>query len=122
MQRRFDQKLCPKFETAMEILSRPWNGLLIASLTAGPHRFGELSERLAPIGDRILSQRLKELEARGLVERRVLPGPPVRVEYTLTQAGRGFSGVQEAIRDWGETIDAALPKKKARRAKKAASR
>jgi DNA-binding HxlR family transcriptional regulator len=109
--------LCPKFQVAMEILSRAWNGLLIAALTERPHRFGELSERLSPIGDRILSQRLKDLERRGLVERRVLPGPPVRVEYTLSELGRGFSAVEDAIRAWGEKIGSAAkaaPKKRAR--------
>jgi len=115
--------LCPKFEAAMKILSRPWNGLLISALTERPHRFGELSEQLSPIGDRILSQRLKELEKLALIERRVIPGPPVRVEYTLTQAGRGFTAVENAIRTWGEMIGMpTISGHKKPRAKKASSR
>lgn len=109
MQRHLQQqKLCPKFEAAMKLLARPWNGLLISALNEGPHRFGELSEALAPIGDRILSQRLKELERLQLIERRVLPGPPVRVEYTITESGRGFSAVEDAIRAWGNKVGAAI--------------
>ncbi len=86
-----DEQLCPKFQVAMKILAaleRP----VISALTERPPRFGELSERLAPIGDRILSQRLKDLEQLGLVERRVLPGPPVRVEYTLSDIGPRLLG------------------------------
>jgi DNA-binding HxlR family transcriptional regulator len=122
------RQLCPRFEAAMKLLSRPWNGLLISALTEGPHRFGELSERLAPIGDRILSQRLKELERLHLIERRVLPGPPVRVEYSLSESGRGFSAVEDAIRAWGEKVGAAMlaadqkPKVKPARAKRALAR
>ena len=121
MKKRGEQ-LCPKFQIAMEILSRPWSGLLIAVLNEGPHRFGALSERLTPIGDRILSQRLKELTERGLVERHVLPGPPVHVEYALTVQGRGFSAVEEAIRAWGETLAAVATKRKLKGASRAASR
>jgi DNA-binding HxlR family transcriptional regulator len=70
----------------------------------GSLRFGELRERLDIMGDRMLSARLKELEARGLVERRVASGPPVRVSYALTELGRGFGEVQRAIGHWGEQL------------------
>ena len=86
----------------MEILARPWNGLIIATLAENSTlRFSELRERLTAMGDRMLSSRLKELEARGLVIRRVLPGPPVRVDYALTDVGRGFHEVERAISAWG---------------------
>ena len=97
--------LCPKFERAMAVLSKPWNGLLMATLERGPARFTALGLALEALGDRMLALRLKELEANGLVERRVDPGPPVRVEYALTASGHGFSAVAAAIQKWGEQFE-----------------
>lgn len=91
----------------MDVLAKPWNGLVIATLEEGPLRFSEIGDRLRAIGDRMLSLRLKELEAIGLVSRRVIPGPPLRVEYELTGAGRGFRKVAEAIGAWGATLKGA---------------
>jgi len=59
------------------------------------------------MGDRMLSARLKELEARGLVAREVAAGPPVRVSYALTELGRGFGEVYRAMGRWGERLAAA---------------
>ncbi|WP_437621347.1 winged helix-turn-helix transcriptional regulator [Sorangium sp. So ce1151] len=98
------QHLCETFQAAMDVLAKPWNGLIIATLEAGALRFGEIGVRLDRISDRMLSSRLKELEALGLVVRRVLPGPPVRVEYELTDTGRGFGEVAQAISRWGEML------------------
>jgi DNA-binding HxlR family transcriptional regulator len=105
--KRFCEHLCPNFQAAMDVLAKPWNGVIIASLASGPRRFGELLEQLEAIGDRMLSARLKELADRGLVERRVLPGPPVRVEYELTDVGQGFRQVADAIGTWGEKLSTA---------------
>jgi DNA-binding HxlR family transcriptional regulator len=88
----------------MEVLAKPWTGLIIMTLEGGPLRFRELGDRVGSIGDRMLALRLKELEARHLVERRVMPGPPVRVEYALTVVGRGFREVAEAVQRWGASI------------------
>ena len=77
----------------MDLLAKPWNGLVIATLEKGPLRFSEIGDRLRAIGDRMLSLRLKELESIGLVSRKVISGPPLRVEYELTEAGRGFRTV-----------------------------
>lgn len=88
----------------MELLAKPWNGLIIAALESGPARFSDLQERLGTIADRILSERLKELQAAGLLVRHVFPGPPVRVEYELTSAGHGFRQVYDAIGRWGEMM------------------
>jgi DNA-binding HxlR family transcriptional regulator len=99
-----DHALCPTYVAAMDVLAKPWNGLIIAVLEAGSLRFSELSARLPTIGDRMLAARLKELASRGLVARHVEPGPPVRVGYALTDVGRGFRDVADAIRTWGQTI------------------
>jgi DNA-binding HxlR family transcriptional regulator len=85
----------------MEVLAKPWNGLVMATLDSGAMRFSELRTYLSEMGDRMLSARLKELEARGLVERRVSPGPPIRVDYALTEVGRGFGAVVQALGAWG---------------------
>ncbi|AUX26466.1 hypothetical protein SOCEGT47_070350 [Sorangium cellulosum] len=108
--KRSCQHLCDKFQAAMDVLARPWNGLIIATLEEGALRFGELRERLDAISDRMLSSRLKDLEALGLVVRRVLPGPPVRVEYELTDVGRGFREVAKAITRWGEMLADGAPR------------
>lgn len=113
-----DPKLCRTYLTALEVLSKPWNGMLIAVLDDKPQRFSELADRVPDIGDRMLSTRLKELERRGLVRRIVDHGPPVRVSYELTAAGRGFSEVAAAISRWGAMLIAAESPKKPRPPKK----
>lgn len=102
LHKRASKNLCPKFQAAMDVLSRPWNGLVISCLEEAPLRFNELSERMESIGDRMLALRLKELVQLGLVTREVSDGPPVRVVYALTEIGHGFSKVQAAIAEWGE--------------------
>ncbi|MGA9520412.1 MAG: helix-turn-helix domain-containing protein [Myxococcaceae bacterium] len=93
--------LCPSIQVVLDLLGRPWTGLVLAALQTGPLRFSELSARLTDIGDKILSARLKDLEARGLVVREVDPGPPIRVTYALTSMGEGFRNVIEAVEVWG---------------------
>ncbi len=96
-------QLCPYFKAAMDVLGRRWNGLIIASLAErGSLRFSELREHLPAVGDRMLAARLRELEAQGLLVRSVTPGPPVRVAYALTAAGKEFGTVARAISVWGQ--------------------
>jgi DNA-binding HxlR family transcriptional regulator len=99
-----DPRLCATYLTALEVLAKPWNGMLIAVLEDGPLRFSEVAARVPTIADRMLAARLKELEARGLVVRCVEHGPPVRVSYALTETGRGFREVADAIRRWGKLM------------------
>jgi DNA-binding HxlR family transcriptional regulator len=106
---------CRAFKLAVEILARPWNALILNVLQRGPLRFSELSAAAQGPGDKILSARLKDLEAKGLVTRRVEPGPPVRVSYTLTDQGRQFQGVAEAIEKWGRTLAAGARPSRERR-------
>jgi DNA-binding HxlR family transcriptional regulator len=95
---------CRSFQVAIDVLSRPWTGLLLGLLHDGPLRFSELEERSCGVGAKTLSARLKALEARGIIARRVEAGPPVRVHYTLTAKGRAFSEVAEAIERWGRQL------------------
>lgn len=71
-------------------------------LLRGPRRFNELLAAIPGISDRLLTERLRELEAEDVVERRVLPGPPVRVEYELTVKGQELEGVIRALSTWAE--------------------
>ena len=103
MSKRVDSQ-CRSFQTAIEVLGRPWNALILNVLQEGPLRFSELSERAKGPGDKVLSARLKELEARRLLERHVEPGPPVRVCYELTRSGRTFRELAEAIERWGREL------------------
>src|SRR5215510_13169392 len=79
---------CSVFQRGSELLGRRWTGVIIYMLLQKPHRFNELLAAVHGISDRLLTERLRELEDNGLVERRVIPDSPVRVEYLLTEAGR----------------------------------
>lgn len=91
---------CPYFARAVDILGRRWMGLVVGALLAGPRRFNEMLAAIPGISDPLLTQRLRELETEGLVERRVLPTSPVRVEYTLTEAGDDLEQVVLTIAQW----------------------
>ena len=95
---------CRTFQSAIDLLARPWTGLILGMLQGGPLRFSELEERCKGVGAKTLSARLKELEARKCVVRRVETGPPVRVSYALTPRGQAFEGVAAAIERWGRTL------------------
>ena len=93
---------CPKYERAVHILGRRWTPLIIRALLGGSRRFNEIAAYASPISDRLLSRRLKELEAEGIVERRIQPDTPVRIEYVLTPEGAGLQEVVEAIQRWAD--------------------
>jgi DNA-binding HxlR family transcriptional regulator len=107
---------CRAFQMAIELLGRPWTALILNVLQSGSLRFSEISERAKGPGDKVLSARLKDLEARGLIVRSVEPGPPVRVGYELTDRGRAFGHVAEAIERWGREL-VSTPKPRLRRAR-----
>jgi DNA-binding HxlR family transcriptional regulator len=102
--RRSVDSHCRAFQVALEVLSRPWTALILNVLQAGPSRFSEIAKEARGLGDKVLSARLKELEARGLLVRAVEPGPPVRVTYELTEKGRAFHQVAAAIERWGQAL------------------
>ena len=100
---------CRAFQAAIDVLARPWSGLILGLLNERGLRFSELEERAHGVGAKTLSARLKDLETRGLVERSVDTGPPIRVRYTLTRQGRAFEQVAEAIQRWGRELVAGEP-------------
>ena len=109
---------CQAFQKAIEVLGRPWNALILNVLQAGPLRFSELAVAAQGPGDKVLSARLKELEACGLLTRQVEPGPPVRVSYALTDEGQGFNEVARAIERWGRSLCPAEKSRPAARAQR----
>jgi DNA-binding HxlR family transcriptional regulator len=92
--------VCPYFHEAVELLGKRWSGAIVHALLGGPRRFSELTHTVPQISDRLLSIRLKELEACGIVAREVYEDAPVRVEYALTPKGRALEPAVTAIRSW----------------------
>jgi DNA-binding HxlR family transcriptional regulator len=97
---RYSEQLCPRYQHAMEILGKRWTGVILKVLMERPLRFNEMAEQLEVVSDRMLSERLKELEAEGVIERRVYPEMPVRVEYRLSEKGKALAPVIDAIEHW----------------------
>jgi DNA-binding HxlR family transcriptional regulator len=93
---------CPVFHHAVEIIGRRWTGVIIRSMLAGKTRFSEILDTVPGLSDRLLSERLKELEHEGIVVRTVVPQTPVRVDYHLTQKGLDLSVVVRAVAGWAE--------------------
>lgn len=94
--------LCPRFHTAIELIGSRWTGALVRLLMGGRARFAELRDAIPDISDRMLSDRLRALEAEGIITRHVLPDPPIKVEYQLTEKGRELQISLEAIGNWAE--------------------
>ncbi|MDN4592640.1 winged helix-turn-helix transcriptional regulator [Polycladomyces subterraneus] len=97
-----DRCICPKYEAAMEILAKKWTGLIIRVLLDAPRRFRDIREQIPQMSERMLAERLKELEAHGILERKVYPETPVRIEYSLTPKGEGLSPVIQSIEKWAD--------------------
>jgi len=97
-----DFSLCPKFESAFEILGKRWTGLIIRVLMNGPARFKNISKIIPNLSDRLLSERFKELEEAEIVRRNVYPETPVRIEYELTEKGRSLKPMMDECEKWAE--------------------
>lgn len=93
---------CPRYLHAVELVGRRWTGVVLRTLLAGPARFHEIREAIPDISDRMLSERLRELEREGILTRKVIPETPVRVEYELTEKGRALETAIMAIGQWAE--------------------
>jgi DNA-binding HxlR family transcriptional regulator len=95
---------CPLYHEAVELVGRRWTGAILRVLMDGPLRFSEIAQAIPELSDRLLSERMKELEARGMVARTVIPGPPLRVQYELSRMGSelepAFAELQSWARRW----------------------
>src|SRR5215831_10679478 len=106
-------QLCHKFHHASELVGRRWTGAIIYVLLRARCRFATLREAIPDITDRMLSERLQELEQEGIVERTVVPDTPVRVEYALTEKGRALVRTFDALSQWADAwikLDKPSPK------------
>ena len=91
---------CSLYHEAIELIGKRWSGAILLVLMDGALHFSEIRDLVPDISDRLLSERLKELEAEGIVERRVIDGAPVRVEYSLTEKGSALEPVVRSLKSW----------------------
>src|SRR5438128_12139505 len=94
---------CPSYHRAVELIGRRWTGAVLRALLTDVKRFNDLAAAIPGLSDRMLAERLKELETEGVVVRRVFPDTPVRVEYRLTEKGRALESVVRAVAGWAES-------------------
>jgi DNA-binding HxlR family transcriptional regulator len=94
---------CSAYHHAIELIGKRWTGAIVFVLMDGPLRFSEVKTLVPDLSDRLLSERMKELESEGIVERRVIDDMPVRVEYALTAKGRGLEPALTSLRVWARS-------------------
>lgn len=97
-----ESPICEHFQHAAELIGRRWNPQILRGLQSGVTRFSDLKTGIPPISDAVLSDRLKELEAAGIVTRTVTPDTPVRITYGLTERGQDLSKVIDELGQWAE--------------------
>jgi DNA-binding HxlR family transcriptional regulator len=103
--------ICPRFHYAVELIGRRWTGAILRALLNGATRYSDITSAVPGLSDRLLSERLRELEAEGIVSRTVIPEMPVRIEYHLTDKGESLDSVLSSISAWAETwIEAPVAK------------
>ncbi|HET7510570.1 MAG TPA: helix-turn-helix domain-containing protein [Solirubrobacterales bacterium] len=94
--------ICPHFHRAIELIGKRWTGAIVCALIERPMRYAELGKAVPGLSDRLLSQRLRELEEEGLVERQVEAATPVRVTYSLTVSGRELDPALSELKAWAK--------------------
>ena len=92
---------CP-VEVTLQIISNKWKILIIRDLLAGTKRFSELQRSVVGISQKVLTANLRSMEECGLLNRKVYPEVPPRVEYSLTDLGRSLQSVLNVMVEWGE--------------------
>ncbi|MFR0589512.1 winged helix-turn-helix transcriptional regulator [Bifidobacterium apri] len=102
-----DLPACP-VETTLKLIGNKWEVLVLRDLMPGTKRFGELKQSIGGISQKVLTSKLREMEADGLVERRVYAQVPPRVEYSLTPLGRTLKPVLDAMEQWGTAYKKAV--------------
>jgi DNA-binding HxlR family transcriptional regulator len=115
-------ELCAKFHQAVELIGGRWTGAVIQLLLNGPLRFAALRTAIPEISDRMLSERLRELESEGILARRVIPDTPVRVEYELTEKGRALEPALGAVGRWAERWGSVKPSQETAKSRRRAGR
>jgi len=95
--------MAAKTTTSFDLLGKRWSALIVQELISGPQRFRELLKHLSRINDKVLSQRLKELEEAKILKRRVFAEVPIRVEYSLSDKGQALASVIREMEHWDST-------------------
>jgi DNA-binding HxlR family transcriptional regulator len=94
---------CTAYHEAVELVGKRWTGAILFVLMDGPTRFSEFKQLVPDLSDRLLSERMKELEAKGIVKRHVIDDTPVRVEYVLTEKGEALEPAVSALKLWANS-------------------
>src|SRR6185312_1554083 len=97
-----EDDFCPHFHHAIELIGRRWTGVVVRSMLQGATRFGDIAAAVPNLSDKMLVERLKELESEGMITRVVVPEMPVRIEYQLTDKGRALEGILQALDAWAD--------------------
>ena len=94
---------CTLYHQAVELVGKRWTGAILIVLLDGPLRFSEVKHLIPDLSDRLLSERLKELEAEGIVQRRCENGGAAKVEYALTPKGEALEPAVRALKSWAHS-------------------
>ena len=97
------ESCCSAYHAAIELIGKRWTGAIVFVLLDGPLRFSEVKVLVPDLSDRLLSERLKELEGEGIVERRPGDGVPMRIEYVLTEKGRALEPAVRSLKVWARS-------------------
>ncbi len=97
-----DKVICPKFEQTFTILGKKWTGLIIDVLLDGPRRFKDLSQAISGVSDRVLVERLKELEKEEIVTRDLDDSCDMKSGYCLTEKGKALKSVMNEVQQWAD--------------------
>ncbi len=100
---------CPVFHKSVELIGRRWTGAIIRAMRNDRCRFSDIAHAIPGLSDRLLSERLKELEMEGIVSRTVIPETPVKIEYHLTEKGKDLDVVMLAISEWASRWSSHTP-------------
>lgn len=96
------EQMCPHFEAAIHLLGKKWTGMIVRVLLGGARRFTDFKRQIPELSDRLLTERLRELEDNDIIVREVFAGRPVTIEYRLSDKGRALEPVIAAIQDFAE--------------------
>jgi len=97
-----DDAECQRFASSIELIGKRWSSGILLAIAQGATRFSEITATVIGLSDRMLAQRLKELERDGLIERRVLATTPVQVRYILTERGGDLLASLQPLVGWGQ--------------------
>lgn len=96
-----DLPACP-VETTLSLIGDKWKVLILRDLMPGTKRFGELKKSIGSVSQKVLTVQLRDMEANGLISRKVYAEVPPRVEYSLTNLGKSLKPILDAMKNWGE--------------------